>query len=246
MEAGRLPKAGSDLAARLDRLDWDAIDRSLWESGWARTGAPVLTPEECSALVTLYADEARFRSRVDMERFRFGVGEYKYFADPLPPVVQALRAGAYPRLAAVANAWMKALGSRRRFPPTLARLRAACRRLGQTKPTPLLLRYETGGYNCLHQDLYGELAFPLQLTSVLSRRGIDYTGGEFLLVEQRPRQQSRGEAFALEQGEVIVFTTRERPVRGVRGHYRAAMRHGVSRLLSGTRYSLGVIFHDAK
>ena len=241
-----LPSRGIGIAARLERLDWEAIEASLWERGWARTGAPILTPEECTALVALYADDARFRSRVDMERFRFGIGEYKYFADPVPPLVQELREGAYPRLAAVANAWTKALGSRRRFPTTHRGLRAACRKAGQTKPTPLLLRYETGGYNCLHQDLYGELAFPLQITCVLSRRGLDYTGGEFLLFEQRPRQQSRGEAIALEQGEIIIFTVRERPVRGARGTFRAVMRHGVSRLLSGTRLSLGVIFHDAR
>jgi len=236
----------SNVTARLDRLDWDALERSLWDRGWGKTERPVLTPEECSGLVSLYADDSPFRSRVDMERFRFGVGEYKYFADPLPPLVQELREGAYPRLAAVANAWAKALGARRRFPPTLRAFRAACRKAGQTKPTPLLLRYETGGYNCLHQDLYGEIAFPLQLTCVLSRRGADYTGGDFLLVEQRPRQQSRGESIALEQGEIIIFTVRERPVKGARGYYRAAMRHGVSRLLSGTRTSLGVIFHDAR
>ena len=238
--------ARSSLAARLERLDWDALERSLWERGWAKTERPVLTPDECAELVALYADDSRFRSRVDMERFRFGVGEYKYFADPLPPLVQDLREGAYPRLAAVANAWAKALGERRRFPPTLRVFQAACRKAGQAKPTPLLLRYEIGGYNCLHQDLYGEIAFPLQLTCVLSRRGADYTGGDFLLVEQRPRQQSRGEAIALEQGEIIIFTVRERPVKGARGYYRAAMRHGVSRLLSGTRTSLGVIFHDAR
>lgn len=234
------------LAARLARLDWEAIGRSLWDRGWAKAETPLLTAEECAGLVALYADDGRFRSRVDMERFRFGVGEYKYFADPLPPLVQDLREHAYPPLAAVANGWMKALRERRRFPPTLSRLRAACRRAGQAKPTPLLLRYETGGYNCLHQDLYGEVAFPLQMTCVLSRRGLDYTGGDFLLVEQRPRQQSRGEAIALEQGEAILFTTRERPVRGARGHVRAGMRHGVSRLLSGTRFSLGIIFHDAR
>ncbi len=234
------------IAERLERLDWEALAGSLWESGWAKTGVPLLSAGECAELVALYGDEARFRSRVDMERFRFGIGEYKYFADPLPPLVQELREEAYPRLSGVANDWMKALGERRRFPPALDGLLAACRRAGQTRPTPLLLRYEAGGYNCLHQDLYGDLAFPLQLTCVLSRRGADYTGGDFLLVEGRPRQQSRGEAIALEQGEMIVFTTRERPVRGARGFYRAAMRHGVSRLLSGTRYSLGVIFHDAK
>jgi hypothetical protein len=236
----------SPLSSRLERLDWDALGRSLWERGWATTGAPLLTPEECAGLISLYADEALFRSRVDMERFRFGKGEYKYFTDPLPALVRELRDRAYPPLAAIANDWMKALRLRTRFPGTHARLLAACRRRGQTKPTPLLLRYEADGYNCLHQDVYGDVTFPLQLTCVLSRRGSDYTGGEFLLVEQRPRAQSRGEAIALEQGEIIIFTTRDRPVRGARGHYRAAMRHGVSRLLGGTRYSLGVIFHDAR
>jgi hypothetical protein len=234
------------VAARLEHLDWEAIEQSLRERGWAKTDAPVLTPQECAELIALYQDDARFRSRVDMERFRFGLGEYKYFSDPLPPLVRELRESAYPRLTAVANGWMDALGEHRRFPPTLRGFLSACHSTGQTKPTPLLLRYETGGFNCLHQDLYGEVAFPLQLTCVLSRRGPDYTGGEFLLVEQRPRQQSRGESITLEQGEIILFTTRERPVRGVRGHFRAVMRHGVSRLLSGTRYSLGVIFHDAR
>ena len=241
MIAGR-----SRIAARVERLDWHALKAALREFGWARTGAPLLSPEECADLIALYPDDSRFRSRVDMERFRFGVGEYKYFADPLPPLVKELRARAYPHLAGIANEWMKVLGARRSFPPTLGGLLAACRRRGQTKPTPLLLSYATGGYNCLHQDVYGDVTFPLQLTCVLSRREVDYTGGEFLLVEQRPRAQSRGEAIALGQGELIVFTTRERPVHGARGHYRAAMRHGVSRLRSGTRYSLGIIFHDAR
>ena len=236
----------TSLSARLDRLDWDSLGLSLWDRGWARTAAPLLTPEECAGLIALYPDEARFRSRVDMERFRFGKGEYKYFADPLPPLVRDLRALAYPPLAAIANDWMKALRLRTRFPGVHARLQAACRRRGQTKPTPLLLRYETDGYNCLHQDLYGDVTFPLQLTCVLSRRGSDYTGGDFLLVEQRPRAQSRGEAIPLEQGEIIIFSTHDRPVRGARGHHRARMRHGVSRILGGTRYSLGVIFHDAR
>jgi uncharacterized protein len=236
----------TSLTGRLGRLDWEALGRSLCDRGWAKTDAPLLTPGECEGLMALYADEARFRSRVDMERFRFGKGEYKYFADPLPPLVRELRTRAYPPLAAIANDWMRALRSRTRFPGTHARLLAACRRRGQAKPTPLLLRYETDGYNCLHQDVYGDVTFPLQLTCVLSRRGSDYTGGDFLLVEQRPRAQSRGEAIPLEQGEIIVFTTRDRPVQGARGHYRASMRHGVSRLLAGTRYSLGVIFHDAR
>jgi hypothetical protein len=181
-----------------------------------------------------------------MARYRFGVGDYKYFAEPLPPVVAALREHAYPPLAGTANRWMAALGARERFPDDLAALRRLCARHGQTKPTPLLLHYEAGGYNCLHRDLYGDVAFPLQLTVFLSRRGEDYTGGEFLLLEQRPRAQSRGEAIAPEQGEMVIFTTRDRPVKGARRYFRAAMRHGVSTVASGTRYTLGVIFHDAK
>ena len=240
------PAPPNRVAARLEQLDWEAIEQSLGERGFAKTDSPILTPRECAELIALYEDDTRFRSRVDMGRFRFGLGEYKYFADPLPPLVRQLREGAYARLTPVANGWMDALGEPRRFPPTLRGFLSACHSTGQTRPTPLLLRYETGGFNCLHQDLYGEVTFPLQLTCVLSRRGRDYTGGDFLLVEQRPRQQSRGESIALEQGEMILFTTRDRPVRGARGFFRAAMRHGVSRLLTGTRYSLGVIFHDAR
>ena len=234
-----------DLRARLARLDWSAIERSLWEVGYART-PPVLTPDECAGLIALYADESRFRSRVDMARFKFGVGDYKYFAHPLPPLVEALRRHAYPPLAAIANQWEAALGTATLHPPDLAGLLARCRKRGQTKPTPLLLHYEAGGYNCLHQDLYGDVVFPLQLTAFLSRRGADYTGGDFLLVEQRPRAQSRGEAIAMEQGELLVFATRHRPVAGARGHFRGTLRHGVSRVLSGARYTLGVIFHDAR
>ena len=234
-----------DLRARLARLDWPAIERSLWEVGYART-PPVLTPDECAGLIALYADESRFRSRVDMARFKFGVGDYQYFAHPLPPLVETLRRHAYPPLAAIANQWEAALGTATLHPPDLAGLLARCRKRGQTKPTPLLLHYEAGGYNCLHQDLYGDVVFPLQLTAFLSRRGADYTGGDFLLVEQRPRAQSRGEAIAMEQGALLVFATRNRPVVGARGYYRGTLRHGVSRVLSGSRYTLGVIFHDAK
>jgi hypothetical protein len=234
----------SDIKERLAALDWSAIERSLWEHGYART-PPVLTRDECDALRALYPDDTRFRSRVDMARYRFGVGEYKYFAAPLPPLVEALRVHAYAPLAAIANQWEVALDTAVLHPPTLAALLARCRKKGQTKPTPLLLRYETGGYNCLHQDLYGEVVFPLQLTCFLSRRGVDYEGGDFLLVEQRPRAQSRGESIATEQGEVVIFTTRHRPVEGSRGYYRATVRHGVSRLTRGERYTLGVIFHDA-
>ena len=234
-----------DLKSRLDALDWGAIERSLWEYGYAKT-APLLTPDECTELISLYADRTRFRSTVDMARLRFGVGDYRYFAAPLPPLVQELRTHAYPPLAAVANQWETALATGTRHPLDLAALQALCRRRGQTKPTPLLLHYEQGGYNCLHQDLYGDVVFPLQITCFLSRRGVDYTGGDFLLVEQRPRAQSRGEAIATDQGEMLVFTTRHRPVASARGYYRAAVRHGVSRVTSGTRYTLGIIFHDAK
>jgi hypothetical protein len=234
-----------DIADRVHALDWDTIGGELWEYGYAKT-PPVLTPDECVELAALYPDDARFRSRVDMARYRFGVGEYKYFAHPLPPTVSALRDAAYPRLAPVANAWSETLGKGTPYPAELDGMLARCAAEGQTKPTPLLLRYEAGGYNCLHQDIYGDVVFPLQLTCFLSRRGVDYEGGDFLLVEQRARAQSRGDAIATEQGEIVIFSTRERPVRGARGWYRAAMRHGVSRVRAGERYTLGVIFHDAK
>jgi hypothetical protein len=236
---------GATVRERLAAFDWTAIEASLWEWGYART-PPLLTPAECAGLIALYPDDARFRSRIDMARYRFGLGEYKYFAHPLPPLVAALREHAYPPLAAIANRWQEALGQRTRYPADLAGMLARCRKAGQTRPTPLLLHYEAGGYNCLHRDLYGPLVFPLQLTGFLSRRDADYTGGEFLLVEQRPRAQSRGEAIATEQGELVIFATSERPVKGARGYFRAVMRHGVSRLTSGERYTLGLIFHDAK
>jgi len=232
------------IADRLGGLDWAAIGASLDEWGFART-PPLLTSEECAALRALYGDDARFRSRVDMARFRFGVGEYKYFASPLPAAVEELRLHAYPPLAAVANRWEATLGRRSRHPASLPDLVALCARRGQKKPTPLLLRYEAGGYNCLHQDIYGDVVFPIQLTVLLSEPGKDFQGGEFLLVEQRPRAQSRGSVVPLEQGEAVIFTTRHRPISGARGAYRANMRHGVSRLLSGERYTLGVIFHNA-
>jgi len=233
------------IATRLAGLDWDALGRSLWDQGYAKT-PPLLTAAECESLVALYADDARFRSRVDMARYRFGEGDYKYLAHPLPPLVATLREAAYPPLAVVANAWEAALGSDTRYPDDLAGLAELCRRHGQTKPTPLLLHYEAGGYNCLHQDLYGDVAFPLQITAFLSRRGVDYEGGDFLLVEQRPRAQSRGEAIHTERGELVIFPTRHRPVRGARGVHRTTMRHGVSTIARGTRYTLGIIFHDAR
>ena len=230
---------------RLDTLDWKAMEASLWQGGYAKTG-PLLTVDECEALVALYGNDRLFRSRIDMKRFRFGEGEYKYFTYPLPPLVQTLRETIYPRLAVIANAWATALGQPDIFPSNHAELLAVCRRKGQTKPTPLLLRYSAGDYNCLHQDLYGAVAFPLQLTAFLSRPDRDFSGGEFLLVEQRPRAQSRGEVMAPQQGEIVIFATRHRPVQGSRGHYRVNMRHGVSTVHSGSRFTLGVIFHDAQ
>jgi len=229
----------------MTRLDWPALEAQLEARGYAQT-RPMLTGAECAALSRLYADEACFRSRVVMERHRFGVGEYKYFARPLPSLVESLRSRLYPPLAAIANRWMEALRAPQRFPPSLPEFLAVCARAGQKQPTPLLLHYEAGGYNCLHQDLYGEVAFPLQVAVMLSRPGRDYTGGEFLLVEQRPRSQSAGEAIAAGRGEMLIFPNRLRPVRGARGFYRVNVRHGVSRVRSGRRLTLGIIFHDAK
>lgn len=242
--ARRAQGPGARLRERVVRIDWRRVGESLDELGHARIPR-LLDAAACRRLAALYADDARFRSTVSMERHRFGAGEYRYFAAPLPPLVAWLRARLYPPLARIANDWQERLG-REPFPARLAGLARVCAAAGQRRPTPLLLRYEAGGFNNLHQDLYGEVAFPLQLTVQLSRPGRDFEGGEFLLVEQRPRQQSRGEAVALAQGEAIVFPTRERPVEGARGIYRAGVRHGVSRLHSGRRTALGIIFHDAR
>jgi uncharacterized protein len=233
------------LCGRLRELPWDQMEASLWEHGYAQAG-PLLTPPECEQMISLYGRNELFRSRIDMARYRFGAGDYKYFDYPLPEIVATLREAIYPKLATIANGWMEALGSSDRFPADLAGLIEACQNFGQTKPTPLLLHYEAGGYNCLHQDIYGELAFPLQVVCFLSQPERDYTGGDFLLVEQRPRAQSVGESIHGQQGEIVVFTTRYRPVKGSRGYYRANLKHGVSRLKNGTRYTLGIIFHEAK
>src|SRR5262245_1377462 len=234
-----------DSIAGLDALNWSAIESSLDAQGFA-TLPPILRPDECGSLAALYGDDSRFRSRIDMARFRFGIGEDKYFAAPIPPIVQMLRENLYARLAPIANRWAAAMRQSGRYPATLEEFLLTCHRAGQTRPTPLLLSYSEGGYNCLHQDIYGDIAFPLQVVFVLSRVGIDYTGGEFLLVEQRPRAQSRGHAMTVEQGAAVIFATRDRPVAGARGSYRVVMRHGVSTLTSGSRMSLGVIFHDAR
>jgi hypothetical protein len=231
----------------LAALNWPSLEASLDGCGFARL-PPVLTAKDCESLAGLYADDSRFRNRIEMERFRFGAGEYKYFAAPLPPIVETLREQLYDRLAPTANRWAARLTNRaaRTFPATLDAFLRQCHQAGQSRPTPLLLSYREGGYNCLHQDIYGDLAFPLQVVFMLSRRDVDYTGGEFLLVEQRPRAQSRGHALAIDRGAGVIFATRERPQEGTRGAYRVAMRHGVSTVTSGARMTLGIIFHDAR
>ena len=228
---------------RLAALDWQRIADALDETGGAVIG-PLLTADECTALRALWEKDL-FRSRIDMRRHGFGSGEYRYFANPLPDRVAGLRTAAYRHLAPVANAWAERLGDDFRAPPTLDDMLARCHAAGQTRPTPLLLSYRAGDYNCLHQDLYGELSFPLQLVVQLSRPGEDFLGGEFVLVEQRPRMQSRPTVLAPAQGHGVVFATSRRPRRGARGWTPSIMRHGVSQLTSGSRMTLGVIFHEA-
>lgn len=233
------------IAERVATLDWAAISARLDASGCATTGA-LLAPAECAALAQTYDDDAHFRNRVVMARHGFGSGEYKYFSYPLPDIVAELREALYPRLAEIADRWNEAMDVDVRYPRVHADYLKRCHRGGQTKPTPLLLRYDADDYNCLHQDLYGELVFPLQVTVLLARPGADFTGGEFVLTEQRPRMQSRAEVVQLVYGEAVIFPVHHRPVRGTRGIYRVNMRHGVSRVRSGRRHTLGVIFHDAK
>ncbi|MBI4904775.1 MAG: 2OG-Fe(II) oxygenase [Acidobacteria bacterium] len=206
----------------------------------------LLNPGECRETAAWYSDSALFRSRVIMARHGFGRGEYQYFDYPLPQRVAALRTEMYERLAPVANRWSEMLKSEVRYPPTHAEFLARCHGAGQTRPTPLLLQYEAGDYNCLHQDLYGEHVFPLQLAVLLSEPGADFTGGEFVLTEQRPRMQTRASVVPLRQGDGVVFAVHHRPVQGTRGVYRVNMRHGVSPVLSGRRHTLGIIFHDGK
>ena len=225
-------------------LDWQHIEEDLNRHGCAVVPG-LLDPGACLALAAQYEQPARFRSRVVMERHGFGRGQYQYFAYPLPEAVAALRTALYAPLAAIANRWQAALGLEARFPPEHAAFLARCHAAGQVRPTPLLLRYGEGDYNCLHQDLYGEHVFPLQLAVLLSRPQLDFTGGEFVLTEQRPRMQSRVEVVPLLQGDAVIFPVAQRPVNGLRGSYRVGMRHGVSRLRSGARHTLGVIFHDA-
>jgi len=240
--ADALDAAG--LARRVADLERAMLERELDAHGCALVPA-VLRPAECTALAALYDDDRRFRSRVVMERHGYGRGEYRYFAAPLPAPVEALRAAFYPLLAPNANRWHAALGLAPRFPERHADFLARCHAAGQTRPTPLLLRYGEGDYNCLHQDLYGDHVFPLQVVVLLSKPARDFTGGEFVMTEQRPRMQSRPMVLPLRQGDAAVIAVHHRPVQGTRGVYRVNLRHGVSRVRSGHRHTAGIIFHDA-
>jgi hypothetical protein len=234
----------NDISARVATIDWNAVRTGLDAQGWAILPG-LLTGTECDATAALYAPTDSFRSHVVMARHGFGKGEYRYFAYPLPPLIQDLRGSLYPRLAPIANRWHERMGIDTRFPGDHAAFVARCHDAGQKRPTPLLLRYGAGDYNCLHQDLYGAHVFPLQVAILLSEPGEDFTGGEFVLTEQRPRMQSRAEVVPLTKGDAVIFAVNIRPRSGTRGDHRAVLRHGVSTLRSGHRHTLGVIFHDA-
>jgi len=241
----RKHQSSADVAARVDAIDWAQATSELDAQGCAVLHG-LLTPEECAALATMYPDDSHFRSRIVMGRHGFGRGEYKYFSYPLPDLIAELRPVLYQRLTGIANRWNEAMGIDIRYPASHAAFLKRCHEAGQTRPTPLLLQYEVGDFNCLHQDLYGEHVFPLQVAILLSKPGSDFSGGEFVLTEQRPRMQSRAEVVPLTQGDAVAFAVHHRPVQGTRGTYRVNMRHGVSRLRSGHRHTVGVIFHDAK
>ena len=232
-------------AQRIERYDWRTIGADLDAQGCAVLPR-LLTPRECADLAALYPHEQHFRAHVHMARHGFGKGEYRYFKYPLPTLIGDLRGALYPHLAAFANDWNARMSVAVRYPETHAAYLKVCHKAGQTRPTPLLLQYTQGDFNCLHQDLYGELAFPLQATVLLSAPGQDFTGGEFVLTEQRPRMQSRVEVVPLAQGDAVIFAVHNRPVQGSKGSYRVNLRHGVSRIRSGHRHTLGIIFHDAK
>ncbi len=232
------------IETRIAGLDWERIEQEIDQRGWATTGQ-LLSCDECAALTASYDDESLFRSQVMMARHGFGQGEYRYFAYPLPALIQQLREQLYERLVPLANRWRQASGVAEAFPTQFEDYILRCHAAGQVRPTPLILRYGPGDYNCLHQDLYGALNFPLQAAFLLSRPGEDFTGGELVLTEQRPRMQSRVQVVPLGAGEAMIFAVNHRPVQGTRGTYRVAMRHGVSPLREGQRHTLGVIFHDA-
>jgi hypothetical protein len=239
------PHPSSGVTARVNALDWPQLERDLDAQGCAVL-KELLMPGECRTLAALYPDDAYFRSRIVMGRHGFGRGEYKYFTYPLPDLIAQLRPALYGRLYGIANRWNEAMGIDIRFPDRHEAFLKRCHEAGQARPTPLLLQYEPGDYNCLHQDLYGEHVFPLQVAILLSEPGRDFEGGEFVLTEQRPRMQSRVEVVPLKQGDAVAFAVHHRPVQGARGSYRVNMRHGVSRLRSGRRHTVGIILHDAK
>ncbi|QNI36331.1 2OG-Fe(II) oxygenase [Edaphobacter albus] len=234
-----------DLTEKLASLDWPAITAHLNEHGFATIG-PLLSPSQCTELTTGYDHASQFRSRVVMAKHGFGRGEYQYYAYPLPELIQTLRTNLYPSLAQIANQWNLSLNQPAHFPSQHSEFLKLCHQAGQNRPTPLLLKYQQDDYNCLHQDLYGELVFPLQVAFLLSEPGRNFTGGEFVLTEQRPRMQSRASVVPLRQGEAVIFAVNHRPQRGARGTYRVTLRHGVSTIRSGHRFTLGVIFHDAQ
>src|SRR5882724_4579261 len=237
--------AAADIPARVDALGWEQIAADLDAQGCAVLKR-LLTPQECDAVAALYPDDGQFRSKVVMGRHGFGRGEYKYFSYPLPDLIAELRPALYAQLTATANRWNQTMGIDISYPPSHAAFLKRCHDAGQTRPTPLLLQYGAGDYNCLHQDLYGEHVFPIQVAILLSQPGRDFSGGEFVLTEQRPRMQSRPEVVPLRQGDAVIFAVHHRPVKGTRGMYRVNLRHGVSRVRSGHRHTLGIIFHDAK
>jgi uncharacterized protein len=242
----RIRRAPTETSAPgITALDWTRVGNDLDARGCAVIG-PLLSQAQCASLAALYTQDAPFRSRVIMARHGFGRGEYKYFAYPLPEIIATLRSELYPPLAAIANRWNELLGVDVQYPAEHAAYLRRCKQAGQSKPTPLLLQYGEGDFNCLHQDIYGEHVFPLQLTVLLSEPGRDFEGGEFVLTEQRPRMQSRAEVVPLQQGAGVIFPVHHRPVQGTKNVYRVNMRHGVSRLRNGHRHTLGVIFHDAK
>lgn len=228
----------------IDQLDWDRISNQLNDYGYALVNN-VLAHDHCELLANGYDQKDLYRKTINMERYRFGMGEYKYFNYPLPDVVEQIRQSVYPHLAPVANNWMKTLNIYKQFPSIHPELIEECRKQQQTKPTPLILRYDKGGYNTLHQDLYGEIFFPMQLVLFLDEPGRDYNGGEFVLIEQRPRAQSKAIVMKSRKGDMLIFTTNFRPVKGSKGYYRVNIKHGVSEVTSGRRHTLGIIFHDA-
>lgn len=234
-----------DIQSRVQSLNWAEIQQELDEKGFAKL-SPILTKAECEFFMELYSDEQSYRTTINMKRYRFGSGEYKYFSYPLPDLIQGLRESLYPELVKTANRWLGYLKKPEQYPNTLDDFLKSCEEKKQTRPTPLILKYEKGGFNCMHQDLYGDVFFPFQVVFMLNQRDYDFTGGEFILVEQIPRAQSRGHVLTVDQGGAIIFPTNYRPAQGKKGYYKNTLRHGVSTVTSGERYGLGIIFHDSK